>query len=88
MTFTRISKEEFFSTYVKRARPSRCAEVQALCDLPIPGGMQMPCRWKHSGRGVCHGASVLAHAAKANGFAVKTYCQDGVLHVWKEAKPS
>ena len=34
------------------------------------------------------GASIMGHAAKTNGFAVKTYCQDGVLHVWKEAKPS
>ena len=70
MTIKRISKEAFFGTYVKRAHPPRCAEVQALCDLPIPGGMQMPCRWKHSGRGTCHGASFMGHAAKTNGFAL------------------
>ena len=69
----RITKEDFFGTYAFRGHRPRCAESQALCDLPIPGGMKMQCRWNHSQRNVCHGANLLTHTAERNGFSVKTY---------------
>lgn len=48
-----ITRAQFHSGYARRVRPGRCAEVEALLELPFPGGMAIPCRWRHFGHNVC-----------------------------------
>lgn len=52
---------------------------QAMIALELGEGLQVHCRWTHSGQ--CHGTIGVRNFAKTHGFKVRTRCQNDILSV-------
>lgn len=76
-----LSRQEFQFMHRRHRHGGRLSPLgRAVAGLEIGEGIQVRCRWKHSGRS-CGGSSLAYNAARRYDRRVNTRCQDGILYV-------
>ena len=63
----------------------KSVEVTTMVSLAPLTGMKLPCRWSHKkgNKRSCYGGSMLGDAARRKGLAMRTFCQDGTLYIFR-----
>ena len=86
MSIEEITGEEFYSLPVPRRgsrTPRLSPESKAVVDLGEGHGLKFPCRWSHSKKSSCSGASIMYAVARRYGFRVQTRCIEGFLYIFR-----